>query len=227
MLASQKLLQSQDLLTEATQENLEQTAALLGSEAILSEESSPDRLPKSLLYSLIALIAICASPMFRFLGRSYIWGKEGIIENFRDKYGKPKISESTTFLHNRALKELENFARQVEKIDAEKFSSEEFLLFYKIKQAIEQKIKEYQNLAYSGELLRIAIATQSSFLKIEQTELRFRSTKQQEFYRFVEDSLSQDTDKNCFRDLVKKKLAEIVPRLNTVVLFIFIFCAIA
>ena len=215
LLASHKLLQSQGLLTEATPEDIEQTVALLRSEDILSEESSPNHLPKSLLYSLIALIAICAVPMFRFLGRSYIWGEEGIIENFRNKYGQPKISESTVFLHNRAFKELENFARQAEKIDNKKFGSEEFLLFYKIKQAIKQESQEYKKLGYSGELLRIAIAAQSSFLKIEQTELRFRSYKQQEFYRFVEDSLSQDIDKNRFRDLAEKKLAEIVPLLNT------------
>ena len=52
-------------------------------------------------------------------------------------------------------------------------------------------------------------------MKIESTELRFRSRKQQEFYRFVADSLSDNIDKDEFRNKIKRKLAEIIPLLNS------------
>jgi len=208
LIESHQLLQSEGLVEQA-----QANAAIAN---LSSGEQASSSFPKPIIIGILLLVSLRLLHLFYPLfGSAGKFLKEGAIENFRDKYGKPKISESTAFLHNRAFKELENLARQAEKINTEKFGSEEFLLFYKIKQEIKQENQEYKKLTYSGELLKIAIAAQSSFLKIEQTELRFRSYKQQEFYRFIEDFLSQDIDKNCFRDLVEKKLAEITSLLNT------------
>jgi hypothetical protein len=181
----------------------------------LQEGQAKEYIPKSLLYSLIALIGIWAIPTINFVGKSYVWGEEGFVENLKNKYGKPKVPEGSVFLHNRSFKELETLGKQAERVDDKKFGNEEFILFVKVKQAINEDKKEYKQLAYSGELLRVAIAAQSSFLKIEQTELRFRSRKQQEFYDFVADSLIEETNKDKFKDKVKRKLAEIIPLLNS------------
>jgi hypothetical protein len=209
---SQKL--SRDLIMceeEITQANLYGISII----DLLQKEPAQEYIPKSLVYTLIALIGIFGIPSIGFLAKSYVWGENGVLEKIRNKYGKSTIPEGIIFLHNRSLKELEKISKQAEAIDDKKFSNQEFLLFLKLKQAMKLGTKDSDKLAYSSELLRVAIATQSSFLKIEQTELRFRSRKQQEFYQFVVESIEQEFDTNKFRDKVKRKLAEIAPLLNS------------
>lgn len=206
LIESHQLLQSEGLVKQATATTVNSSS---GEPAFLT-------FPQPIILGLLLLLSLrllhIFYPLFGSAGKIF---KEETVENFRDKYGKPKLSESTAFLHDRAFKLLEDLARQAQQIDSEKFGIEEFLLFYKIKKSIKQGIEEYKKLDYSGELLKIAIAAQNSFLKIEQTELRFRSYKQQEFYLFIEDYLTQDIDKKCFRNLVESKLTEIIPLLNT------------
>ena len=224
LIEAQKILNEQGLLEEISPENSEQNSqeisAFLDQNSpwigeMLGEGRADKHMPKSILYSLILLFGIWSIPTLNYLIKTFILGKEGIVEDLKDKFSNPKVPEGTVFLHERAFEELEQIAKQVERINLEKFGNAEFLLFLKIKQSIEKGKKEYQILSGRAELLKVAIATQSSFLKIEQTELRFRSRNQQEFYQFVIDSLNQDLDKAKFRDRVKRKLAEIIPLLNT------------
>ena len=224
LIESQKLLKEQGLLGEIYSENSEQISqeiiSFLDGDSpwigeMLGEGRAEKQIPKSILYSLILLLGIWSIPTLNYLVKTFIFGKEGIVEDLQDKFGKPQVPEGTVFLHDRAFEELENLAIQVGRINTEKFSNDEFLLFVKIKQSIEKGQEEYQLLSNRAELLKVAIAAQNSFLRIEQTELRFRSRNQQEFYQFVADSLNQDLDKAQFRDLVKRKLAEIIPLLNT------------
>lgn len=84
-----------------------------------------------------------------------------------------------------------------------------------MKYAIAEGGAEYQVFNQRVELLRAAIAAKNSFLRLEQTELRYRSRKQQEFYTFITENITEQIDKDEFRDKVKKKLAEVIPLINT------------
>ena len=220
LIESQKLLKEKGLLEDIYPENNEQITSLLATDSpwigdMLGEGRAHQQIPRSIIYSLILIFGIWCIPTLSYISKKFIFGEEGFVEDLQNKFGKPQVPEGTVFLHGRAFKDLEKLAQQVGRINSEKFGNNEFLLFVKIKQSIEKGIEEYQNLNHRAELLKVAIATQSSFLKIEQIELRFRSRNQQEFYQFVADSLTQDLDKAKFRDRVKRKLAEIIPLINT------------
>ena len=165
------------------------------------------------------MLSVCAFPIIKYGGRSFIWGEQsiagGFIENLRSKYGKPRVPTGVTFRHNKSLQELSTIGEKLAKVDDEKFDNKEFLLFVRIKIALSKDEPEYQVLNHSAQLLRAGIITQKSFLRIEQTELRFRSSQQQKLYNFVADNLTEDVDKQQFRDGVAQKLAEVLPLLNT------------
>ena len=63
--------------------------------------------------------------------------------------------------------------------------------------------------------MKAGIIAQKSFLKLESTELRYRSRRQQEFYRYVADNLEEGIDKEDFAKKVKKKQVEILPLITT------------
>jgi hypothetical protein len=85
----------------------------------------------------------------------------------------------------------------------------------KIRFLVEKGVNEYQSLCQSLKYLEVAISAQNSYLKIESTELRYRSRKQQAFYQFVIDNITDNIDKNAFQEQVKAKLAEILPSVNS------------
>ena len=217
LIEGQKLLKDQGLLEqiESLENEQEFVDSSIASVRDMLKEEQEYQIPKSIIYTILVVLGIWAIPTFNYVSKYLVFGEEGLIDNFQNKFGNPPVPEGTVFLHNRAFEELTKIAPQVTRINSEKFGSEEFLLFIRVKQSVEKGIEDYQKLEHRGELLKVAIAAQSSFLRIEQTELRFRSTKQQEFYQFVADSLSQEQDESKFRDKVKRKLAEIIPLVNT------------
>lgn len=89
------------------------------------------------------------------------------------------------------------------------------MLYIQLRNKVAKGANEYQQISQSIKYLEVAIAASSSYLKIEQTELRYRSRRQQAFYQFVIDNITDDIDKNTFRDRVKNKLNEILPLINS------------
>jgi len=73
----------------------------------------------------------------------------------------------------------------------------------------------YKGLGNCVDLLQAGIIAQKSFLRLEQTELRYRSRKQQEFYQYVADNLEDDLDREEFAKKIKKKQAEVLPLITT------------
>ncbi len=137
------------------------------------------------------------------------------LSNFQQKFGKPQIPERSLNLHNDAFKEIKIIGKQVEKVNDEKFTSEEFKLLLQIKIDIAKGTEGYQELNYQVELLKAAIIAQKSFLKLESTELRYRSRKQQEFCQYIAEHLEAEIDKEEFAKKIKKKQIEILPLINT------------
>ncbi|ELS02577.1 hypothetical protein Xen7305DRAFT_00022920 [Xenococcus sp. PCC 7305] len=219
MIDARKLLSSEDNLlgaefAEGAEIDPEQAVAMLQGEGLLDalpgEKGNTFPLPLIVGFSLILMTVM--APIFLAVGKVL---EEGIVEGLQEKYGKPKAPEKAVTLHNKTFRELKTLANRALRISDEKFGSEEFMVYIKLKKQVDQGLNEYQTIGQSIKYLEVAIAAQSSFLKLESTELRFRSRKQQEFYNFVADTISDDLDKDVFRDKVKKKLGQILPLLNS------------
>lgn len=88
-------------------------------------------------------------------------------------------------------------------------------MFLKIKYCLAKGIEDYQGLSESVKLLQAAIEAKNSYITLDQTELRYRSSKQQEFYQFVEKLLTNHEDKETFRTQVQEKLLEVLPSVKT------------
>ena len=161
-------------------------------------------------------IGIPATILVFFIVTPLIKGSFGVVkDNVDEKFGKPKVPDGSITLHNKALKEITAIGNKAERINDDKFGNEEFKLLLQIKINIAKEVEDYKKLGYGVELLKAAIIAQKSFLKLESTELRYRSRKQQEFYRYVADNLEENIDKAAFAKKVKKKQAEILPLINT------------
>jgi hypothetical protein len=179
-------------------------------ESSTSSKTSKPLLQKMLTIGLPATILVIAvaTPFFK--------GIIGVfLSNFQQKFGKPQIPDRSLNLHNDALKEINIIGKQVEKVNDEKFASEEFKLLIQIKIDIAKGTEDYPELNYQVELLKAAIIAQKSFLKLEATELRYRSRKQQEFYQYIAEHLEAEIDKEEFAKRIKKKQTEILPLINT------------
>ena len=221
MLAARKLLLSGDNeiskeVTRRSNVNVDETLAMLQAQGLLDELPSAEKevitFPLPLLIGFFLIIASILAPVFIAIGKVL---EEEVVEGLQEKYGNPKVPERAATLHNKTFRELKTLANRASKIADEKFGSEEFIVYMKLKKQVEQGVNEYKTIGQSIRYLEVAIAAQSSFLKLESTELRFRSRKQQGFYNFVMDTISDDLDKDVFRDKVKKKLAQTIPLLNS------------
>jgi hypothetical protein len=144
-----------------------------------------------------------------------LWGDKSLLEKLVSKLSKPEVSESAIHLHNRELREAQRFSKMARAIDSDKFSTQEFLLFVKIKYLLANDLDGYEGLFDSAQLLQAALKVKDSLMVLRQTELRYQSYKQQQFYKFVEDLLSQDLDKETFRERIQTKLTELLVQIKT------------
>lgn len=144
---------------------------------------------------------------------------KGTIEvfksNYKKKFGKPSIPERSLTLYNEAWQQILSIGRKADRLNDDKFGNEEFKILINFKVDVSKGTESYKELNYKVELLKAAIVAQKSFLKLESTELRYRSRKQQEFYSYISEQLGDDIDKEAFAKKIKKKQAELLPLINT------------
>ncbi|ACK67537.1 conserved hypothetical protein [Rippkaea orientalis PCC 8801] len=144
-----------------------------------------------------------------------VFGEKSLVDDLFQKFNKPEISESSILMHNREMIDLRVFAKTAEAIDNEKFGNEEFLIFVKIKCMLRKGLDNYAGLYDSMELFKVAIEAKDSFIALDQTELRYRGSKQQQFYKFVEQLLADHKDNESFRQNVQAQLSDIVAQIKT------------
>ncbi|BAQ65425.1 hypothetical protein [Geminocystis sp. NIES-3709] len=109
----------------------------------------------------------------------------------KEALGTETISQISVNLHNQALSEIKILSSIAKTLDNSSFQNPDFLFYIKIKSFFATNREQYQGLQQSAELLDLAVQAQANFLKIEQTELRYRSMKQQEYYNFVMNFLGE------------------------------------
>ena len=205
-------LQAQGLNIESLPQ-LKQLRKIVGTKPAIASESTGISSPlafKMLTIGLPAtlLVFLIATPFVKGITRA-------IKSNYQEKYGKLRVPEGSVSLHNRALKEITFIGNKAEKINNDKFGNEEFLLLLRIKINMSKEAEGYRGLSNCVELLEAAIIAQKSFLRLEQTELRYRSRQQQKFYRYVADNLEEDVDCEAFAQKVNQKQSEILPSIAT------------
>ena len=182
--------------------------------AIVQSEDS-DKLSATTAFRIFT-IGIPATILVFFIATPLVKGSIATFKsNYDKKFGKPSIPERSLNLHNEAFQEISRISRKAKSIDDDKFGNEEFKTLIHFKVDVAKGTEGYKELNYKVELLRAAIVAQKSFLKLESAELRYRSRKQQEFYKYIADNLEEDLDKEDFAKKIKKKQAEILPLINT------------
>ena len=129
--------------------------------------------------------------------------KQDAEQSQESSKGKEVISKNTIELHNQALSEVKLLGSIMKNLDNAFFNSSDFLAYLDIKSSLTNNQNQYRGLNNCAELLCLAVKAQETFLKIEQTELRYRSRKQQDLYDFVFDLLTQKfaTEKQTENDL--------------------------
>lgn len=140
---------------------------------------------------------------------------KGILGFIFNMFRKPPIPDKSIELHSKAFKKLSSLGKKLERIDNDSFLSEEFTLYTQLKNKVNQGYRQRESICLSIKYLEIGILAQSSFLRLEQTELRYRSIKQQSFYNFVAENITDNVDKDVFQRKVEEKLIEITPLINT------------
>jgi hypothetical protein len=118
-------------------------------------------------------------------------------------------------LHNREIMDSTVFAKTAQSIDNAKFTQPEFILLLKIRYCLDRGIEDYAGLDQSVKYLQAAIEAKNSYILLDQTELRYRSSKQQEFYQHIQSILDMYQDREFFKESVHAKLLETLPSVKT------------
>jgi len=140
------------------------------------------------------------------------WFQKNIAKYFQSR---EEVSESSMFLYKRAISDISVLGKNAELIDNEKFGNPEFLLLIKLRYLLDKNIAEYTGIQESVELIQAALDAKDSFLTIAQTELRFRGSKQQDFYQFTEDLLKDFKNTEDFRQQIQVEVAETIAKIKT------------
>ncbi len=144
-----------------------------------------------------------------------LFGDQSMVEKIIFLFKKIPVEDIAISLHSQALKEMEGIIEKARVIDSEKFGSKEFLFFVKLQYSLRKEGSEYNYLTPSIELLLVGIKTKKSFLTIEQIEISYRGSKQQKFYAFVVELLTQNLNKDEFKQKCRQKVNEIIPSLKS------------
>lgn len=156
--------------------------------------------------------------------KSYSWWNRPLIgdksfvqwvQNIIKSRFKEEVPSATVGLYRDSFTQLKNISAIVRTIDNEKFSSKEFITFLMLNRQFESETGFFAGLKYSIELLRVALETKESFLKIEATETRYRSFSQQEFYSYVYDLLEKDLEVEEFQNAVQRELSDVIPKIKS------------
>jgi hypothetical protein len=140
---------------------------------------------------------------------------DSLLARLTAKWSKPTVLDSDAFIHKRDFDKLTKIVGEIQSLDSDRFSGHEFVSFIKLKSQIGQKKGEYADFDRVIDFMKVAVSTQGSFLKIEQTESRYCSGTQQELYRYTAELLKQNVEPKEFQSSISAKLEEILPQLKT------------
>ncbi|AFZ46396.1 hypothetical protein Cyast_0416 [Cyanobacterium stanieri PCC 7202] len=147
-------------------------------------------------------------------------GNQSLVSHIKNIIGnlfssKEEIPSETIALYQHSLEQTKNIGRFIERIDKDKFTSAEFLKFYRMNIQVKNNSGDFEGLKNSLELLQVALDTKDCFLKIEQTESRYFGYAQQDFYQYVYDLLSKQLEPDIFKEKVLEEMEEVIKKVKT------------
>ncbi|MBE9203790.1 hypothetical protein IQ218_10535 [Synechocystis salina LEGE 06099] len=141
------------------------------------------------------------------------WLQKILSKFFR---AKETIPEDVLFSYHQSVAEINVFGKSIDILNKEEFlRNEEFCILVKLRYLLDNGIEEYAGINESIQLLQAAIEAKDSFVVIDQTESRFRGAKQQKFYQFVEDLLTNFISTEDFKHRLNRELQETLIQIKT------------
>lgn len=132
---------------------------------------------------------------------------------------KAKVSKDDVFIYERNLAKMRPLAEKIHLLDQEKFNNQEFILYARITSLLSQNLGDYADLLNSYESLRVAFFVKDNCKKFEESEFLYQSSKQKDFYKYVDELLSsyldRQIDRETFNQSIDDKLSELLPQLKT------------
>jgi hypothetical protein len=144
-----------------------------------------------------------------------VLGKGGLIEDIINLSNKEEIPEEILLSRRKQLTDMLVFAKTAEAINSRQFLEDEFVAYIKIKYMLDKEIGEYAGLNKSTRYLQLAINAKDLLIYIDQTELRYRGFKQQEFYEKVAGLLKKGDNPAVFRQQLEAESVEAIAQTKT------------
>lgn len=117
--------------------------------------------------------------------------------------------------HNQALDKSQTLRIMAKALEHKRFREKDFILLLEIRNQFSEGVGQYKELNNYLRLFQVAIEAKNSFLSIEQIELLYRSSKQQNFYHLVFDLLDQNLSQEKFYQLIHHELSALLPKIRT------------
>ncbi|MEA5533186.1 hypothetical protein [Crocosphaera sp. XPORK-15E] len=128
---------------------------------------------------------------------------------------KEIINPEIILKHNQAFQKTRNLKILAQALDHQRFREQDFIWLIQIRNQFTQGLGDHKDLNTYLRLFRVAIEAKNSFLSIEQTELLYRSSQQQNFYQLVFQLLERNVSKEKFYQLIHQELTESLPKIKT------------
>lgn len=122
---------------------------------------------------------------------------------------KKSVPESAVLNHKKEFDKIVILAKQVQKADHEKFTGREFITYLQLKIGLISSQED--GLYKSIRFLKVAISSKRFYDQIFVVETQYLSRKQQEFYRFADNLISQSVFGEDFRQKIEAKLTATLP----------------
>lgn len=138
-----------------------------------------------------------------------LFGSVSLIERIIGSLNRQEIPELALSLHDTELEELNKISPTMKMLDNEQYN-DEFLLYMKIKNKVENNLDEYKSLQTFIKIFTFITKHINYFRVVKRIELDFRGKTQVELYDFVEQQLNLISDPKLFNDIVIEEIDKLL-----------------
>lgn len=138
-----------------------------------------------------------------------LFGSVSLIERIIGILNRQEIPELALSLHDTELEELKKIFPTIKMLDNEQYT-DEFLLYIKIKNKVENNLDEYKGLNTFIRIFSFITKHLNYFRVIKRIELDFRGKTQVELYDFIEQQLNLISDPKLFNEMVMDEIDKLL-----------------
>ncbi|MBV5260555.1 hypothetical protein FLX56_19270 [Synechococcus moorigangaii CMS01] len=141
-------------------------------------------------------------------------GDTSLTEKITKLISKEPVPESVVLAHRKFSRQINAKAWHVQRIELNKFDSEDFLTYAKMRILLDKGLGEYQGLKRIVQFLELALTAAESYLLISETELQFRSPLQKSIYKFISQVLNTKDHQQVLA-IIHQKVWPLLDRIKT------------